>query len=89
MIDIQKNLQENFKSRNIEVEFFIKLEAVKDRIIELIPQSSTVGIGNSQTLKVMKISQELKARLIICKKTLLAGILTAKMGGSQIFMHYR
>ncbi|RKD32462.1 lactate utilization protein [Thermohalobacter berrensis] len=52
----------NFKSRNIEVTFFKTLEDVKDKILDLIPINSTVGIGNSKTLKEMDISRLLCER---------------------------
>lgn len=55
-------IKDNFKCRNIEVEFFRKLGEVKERILELIPNDSTVGIANSQTLKKIMISQELVSR---------------------------
>ena len=61
----------NFKSRNIDVVFFEKLEEVKDRIMELIPVSCTIGIGNSQTLKEINISKLLMERgSIVFDKTL-------------------
>lgn len=61
----------NFKNRNIEVSFFDTLQDVKERIIDLVPNDSTVGIGNSQTLKEMKISEALNDRgNIVFDKTL-------------------
>lgn len=55
-------IRDNFKLRNVEVEFFKELNEVKNRVLELIPKESTVGIANSQTLKGMMISQELANR---------------------------
>lgn len=59
---IQSEIIRNFKSRNIEVAFFKTLEDVKDKILDLIPINSTVGIGNSRTLKEMDISRTLTER---------------------------
>jgi len=53
---------DNFKARNIEATFVETLEEVKDRIVELIPIESSVGIGNSKTLKEMEISKLLMER---------------------------
>ena len=55
-------LGDNFKSRNIEVKLFKSLEDVNNRILELIPVNSSVGIGNSQTLKKLHISEALRNR---------------------------
>lgn len=55
-------IRDNFKSRNVEVEFFQRLDEVKDRVLDLVPHESTVGIANSQTLKKMMISQDLTNR---------------------------
>ncbi|SKC82146.1 lactate utilization protein [Maledivibacter halophilus] len=64
-------LARNFKNRNIEVFFFNTIKDVKKRIMELISNDSTVGIGNSQTLKEMKISGTLNDRgNIVFDKTL-------------------
>ncbi|MFZ5966921.1 MAG: lactate utilization protein [Bacillota bacterium] len=52
----------NFSCRNIEVSFFDTMEAVKEKIVALIPEDCSVGIGNSKTLKAMNISQILKER---------------------------
>lgn len=57
-----EKIKNNFKSRNVEVEFFQRLDEVKDRILELIPPENTVGIANSQTLKKIMISHELTNR---------------------------
>jgi L-lactate utilization protein LutC len=59
---IQSEIIRNFKSRNIEVTFFKTLEDVKDKILDLIPINSTVGIGNSRTLKEIDISRTLTER---------------------------
>ncbi|KNF09406.1 hypothetical protein CLPU_3c01840 [Gottschalkia purinilytica] len=70
-IDFESELINNFKTRNIELTFFETLEETKNKIIELIPKKSTVGIGNSKTLKDMNISQVLNERgNIVFDKTL-------------------
>ncbi|MCC5910684.1 MAG: lactate utilization protein [Clostridiaceae bacterium] len=63
MLDNQRvKIRDNFKSRNVEVEFFKSLDEVKNRVLNLISRESTVGVANSQTLKNMMISQELTNR---------------------------
>ncbi|MTI49161.1 lactate utilization protein [Sporosalibacterium faouarense] len=52
----------NFKDRNIRVLHFNKLEEAKEKILEIIPIDSTVGVGNSKTLKQMDISKILSNR---------------------------
>ncbi|MEA4961045.1 lactate utilization protein [Lutispora sp.] len=69
--NMKAEMIKNFKSRNIEVSFFETLEEAKDRMIELIPPDSSVGVGNSKTLKDMNISKLLKERgNIVFDKTL-------------------
>ncbi len=69
--NMKSEMIKNFKSRNIEVSFFETLEEAKDRMIELIPPDSSVGVGNSKTLKDMNISKLLKERgNIVFDKTL-------------------
>lgn len=53
---------ENFRKRNIDAEYFHSLNEVKQKILDLIPVDISIGIGNSQTLKTMEISQLLSAR---------------------------
>jgi hypothetical protein len=53
---------ENFSKRNIDAEYFHSLNEAKQRILELIPIDTSIGIGNSQTLKSMEISQTLLTR---------------------------
>lgn len=68
--NMKSEMIKNFKSRNIEVSFET-LEEAKDRMIELIPPDSSVGVGNSKTLKDMNISKLLKERgNIVFDKTL-------------------
>lgn len=52
----------NFRIRNIEVTFFENLQEAKQRILELIPQSASVGIGHSATLQAMGIVEALDKR---------------------------
>ncbi|MCL2841206.1 MAG: lactate utilization protein [Defluviitaleaceae bacterium] len=54
-----KALESNFKKRNIEVLWFNTFENIKTYLLNQIPDSSTVGIGNSQTLKHMEITKAL------------------------------
>lgn len=57
-----KALQENFRKRNIQVEYFDSLESVKTHILSVIPKGKTIGIGHSQTLQKMDITNELLKR---------------------------
>ena len=61
----------NLAARNIEGYFFKTFEEAKLRVMEMVPIDSSVGIGNSVTLKNMKISNELSNRgNIVYDKTL-------------------
>lgn len=55
-------LKENFKLRNIEVEYFESLEDAKTCILDLIPIECTIGIGHSVTLHKMDITNSLLER---------------------------
>ena len=55
-------LIENLGLRNITGMYFKTFEEAKEKILELIQIDSTVGIGNSVTLKKMNISSELIER---------------------------
>lgn len=57
-----KKLEENFKLRNIEVEYFESLEDVKSHILDMVPIESTIGIGHSATLQKMNITNSLLER---------------------------
>lgn len=57
-----EKLISNLNRRNIEAFYFETLDEVRERILETIPKESTIGIGNSQTLKKMNISQTLSQR---------------------------
>lgn len=61
-IDKINKIIENFRQRNIDAAYFHSLGEAKERILDLIPNDTSIGIGNSQTLKTMKISQTLSAR---------------------------
>ena len=60
--DIIGTLTKKIRSRNIKVEFFNTLDDVKKKILEIIPSDKSIGIGNSVTLKKMKISGTLNDR---------------------------
>ena len=60
-IDLEK-LKDNFQKRRVEVVFFNTFNKAKDYLIDEIPVEATVGIGNSRTLKNMKITQSLVDR---------------------------
>ena len=49
----------NFNKRNIEVQYFISAIDLKTYLRDVIPAGSTVGIGNSKTLKTVQISEGL------------------------------
>jgi L-lactate utilization protein LutB len=57
-----ENLIRNLKARNIDACYFESAEQCKDRLLELIPNYCSVGIGNSQTLIKMNISKLLLER---------------------------
>ncbi|SFB09938.1 lactate utilization protein [Clostridium frigidicarnis] len=55
-------LKENFKLRNIEVEYFETLEDAKSCILNTVPIESTIGIGHSITLQKINITNSLIER---------------------------
>lgn len=57
-----KKLKENFKMRNIDLEFFESLDEAKSYILDNITTNCTVGIGHSMTLQKMDITQSLIER---------------------------
>lgn len=63
-MDIEKlnKLKENFKNRNIDVEYFDALEDVKLYILNKVPLDCKVGIGHSATLQKMNITNLLIQR---------------------------
>lgn len=61
-IDKLNLLKKNFNDRNIEVQYFEKLEEVKKYILNTIPVEATIGIGHSNTLEKMSITNNLLER---------------------------
>lgn len=61
-IETIRALRENFRSRNIEVEYFDTLEEVKAYILHTVPAECTVGIGHSITLQKLHITGALLQR---------------------------
>lgn len=61
-IDKLTKLKENFKNRNIDVNYFDTLEDVKLYILNIIPLDCKVGIGHSSTLQKMNITNLLIQR---------------------------
>ena len=59
---VNEKLIDNFRLRNIKVEYFENLQEVKKTILFLVPKDCTVGIGHSATLEKMKITEELLQR---------------------------
>ncbi len=57
-----EKLKENFRLRNVEVEYFESLEDVKLYILDLIPMECSIGIGHSTTLQMMNITNLLLER---------------------------
>jgi len=53
-------LEYNFKKRNIQVLWFNTFTEIKTYLLQQIPKTDTVGIGNSKTLKHMDITQALR-----------------------------
>ncbi|MCF8002505.1 MAG: lactate utilization protein [Halanaerobiales bacterium] len=51
-----------FEKRNIQASYFENLLETKNKILNMIPMQSSIGIGNSKTLKKMEISKELSER---------------------------
>jgi len=59
---IIKELEDNFKKRNIDVLWFNTFGDIKKYLLKQIPSTATVGIGNSKTLKNMEITKALDVR---------------------------
>lgn len=59
---INKELENNFLSRNIEVQWFDTFGEVKNYLLNNIPKEATVGIGHSQTLQKIGIAEALIGR---------------------------
>jgi L-lactate utilization protein LutC len=61
-INTVNKLKENFKMRNIEIEYFESLKEVKLSLLKTIDEECTVGIGHSATLQKMNIVSALIER---------------------------
>ena len=59
---VNAKLIHNFKLRNIKVEYFEDLQEIKKAILLLVPKECIVGIGHSETLGKMNITEELLRR---------------------------
>lgn len=62
---LEQNIQRlisNLGRRNIDAYYFENIEQARDKVVEIIPLDSTIGIGNSQTLINMNISKILSER---------------------------
>jgi L-lactate utilization protein LutB len=57
-LNIEKLIR-NFEKRNISASYFKDLKEVKSKIFKMISKGSLIGIGNSRTLKKMKLSKDL------------------------------
>jgi len=57
-----KEMVKNFNSRNIDVFYFNYISDLKKHILNKINNGSSIGIGNSKTLKSMNLSTELSQR---------------------------
>lgn len=60
--NLMEKMRNSFECRNIEVNFCNSIDELKTNILKIIPGECTVGIGNSATLKHMKISDVLSNR---------------------------
>lgn len=59
---VYSSLINNLKDRNISACYCATLAEATRKVLELIPPEASVGIGNSQTLKKMRIAESLKQR---------------------------
>lgn len=55
--DKQQSLREHFMSRNIEFDYFETRQALIDNLMEELQCHSSIGIGNSQTLKELGVTE--------------------------------
>ena len=66
-----KELEDNFKNRNINVLWFNSFGEIKEYLLTQIPVDATVGIGNSITLKSIEITKALSGKgHVVFDKTL-------------------
>jgi len=67
----RNRLISNFEKRNILVLWFNSFDEIKQHLLDEIPKNAKVGIGNSETLKGMKITKALCDRgNVVFDKTL-------------------
>lgn len=59
--DIERVIH-NLAQRNIQARYFENLDKLERELLSIVPISAAVGIGNSQTLKIMGISEKLRTR---------------------------
>jgi len=52
---VNRNLEDNFKKRKIDVKWFERFDEITAYLSSEIPVEASIGIGNSQTLKKMKV----------------------------------
>jgi L-lactate utilization protein LutB len=57
-----KQLESNFSKRNIEVLWFATFEDAKTYLLGKIPSDATIGIGHSQTLQAIGITEAFQKR---------------------------
>ena len=66
-----KELDDSFKTRNINVLWFNTFGEIKEYLLTHIPTGATVGIGNSKTLKSIDITKALRGKgNVVYDKTL-------------------
>lgn len=77
----------NLARRNIEARYFESLDEVERELLRIVPISASVGIGNSQTLKEMCISEKMKARgnVVFDKTTALSKLASKELIRKAIF----
>jgi len=70
-VDTHDKLKENFAKRNIAAIWFDSFDQIKSYLLQQIPTTAKVGIGNSATLKNMDITKTLCNRgNVVFDKTL-------------------
>lgn len=55
----EHKLSENFNKRGITVKMFDTFDEIMQEILSILPAGASVGIGNSQTLKQMQMTERL------------------------------
>lgn len=59
-VDVLK-MKESFQERNIEIDYYDTREALLEALKVIVGQYNTIGVGNSQSLKVLGITETLSA----------------------------